>query len=969
MTAGTLVAILGQDPSPLHPVFFSPIRPMEERDRRGGERWSYRREGSDRRYERPNEPRNPPSNWRAPAVPPPRRYDSRGRSRERTRRPPPSPDRYHSRKRNSRTPTRPIPPRRSERRDRSGEEQPSVEVSLGRTSGVAAAGAWAARFEMASLLESRCDPGDLVRLIKSGKEGPHVLSMVPEVRQSNRGSSLPKSWIKVEDKDDSQRDLFSDFEDWEKEVERQQAILDSLADKKDLPPWASKQSEVSKSSGARRETEHLFGVGTISGEGKTDTPFLKKAAPPPASATPVLVKAISKAMESGKPVSERSEKEPAPFLKPANPPPPGDTSRHVRSAKRRKRGEAPVTMAEVEAEALSKYNKDCTYIYDKFKRLNFEMDLVSMVEPGGVLDKDRFRLLTRPNRASTGLNYSRLIDRYLRWRRERTDLDEKKGPLDLRMGILDYVEYMMQKQVGYLTPRSFLYAVDYFSSAFGFEHKGKFWNRAKRLALMFANSKSGPVVRAPCFLRATLVALEMAVQDPYLPKPVRVACGKLRLCVQASTRYDDILNTPLSECEWIRKPGEDKVLGLRSRATRGKTGPRLWVASLKGACRTQDGWLQTLMTLLLESHGATWKSDDHMGKLATSGGEEFTQMPARLETDVNLVKSALERYAKEGIDTGLKEEEIAVLRWHGAKATLSSIMQHLNLPKRVVRWQGNWSSQGETMPDTYLRESQILILGSQEKCLEYLRQGGDFVRLVGEQLAPDKVQEQKQEDESRRERAMASDLGDGASLDTLPKDFLDNAFSAEGLLSEEVLKKEKDLMTGQEPMPDLLKEEAYDADSEASSSSESIEKKPPGDDKASGSLKDPVEAMDEADTEKLTMVWVQAKTPGKAPKVHLPYPGTFGGDKPPVAVPKCGTSGDFELIKAEETLDAATKLCKRCSPSTEKSEGCEAICSHLFLGRNVSVYRCIRRCKMAKGDHSEHRCSFHTPGPKAGGAK
>ena len=51
-------------------------------------------------------------------------------------------------------------------------------------------------------------------------------------------------------------------------------------------------------------------------------------------------------------------------------------------------------MAELEAEALSKYNKDCTYIYDKFKQLKFEMDLVAMVEPSGVLDKDRFRILT-----------------------------------------------------------------------------------------------------------------------------------------------------------------------------------------------------------------------------------------------------------------------------------------------------------------------------------------------------------------------------------------------------------------------------------------------------------------------------------------------------------------------------------------------------------------------------------------------
>ena len=43
---------------------------------------------------------------------------------------------------------------------------PPVSLSLGRTSGVLAAGAWAARWELASLLEPRCDPDSLVRIIR-----------------------------------------------------------------------------------------------------------------------------------------------------------------------------------------------------------------------------------------------------------------------------------------------------------------------------------------------------------------------------------------------------------------------------------------------------------------------------------------------------------------------------------------------------------------------------------------------------------------------------------------------------------------------------------------------------------------------------------------------------------------------------------------------------------------------------------
>ena len=105
-------------------------------------------------------------------------------------------------------------------------------------------------------------------------------------------------------------------------------------------------------------------------------------------------------------------------------------------------------------------------------------------------------------------------------------------------------------------------------------------------------------------------------------------------------------------------------MGLRSRATRGKTGP-----SLKGVSPAQDGWLQALMSLLLEVHGEDLEAGQANTWESWFGGR------------CQHVKTALERYSKEGFGTGLKEEEIAVLRWHGVKAALSSIMQHLDLPK------------------------------------------------------------------------------------------------------------------------------------------------------------------------------------------------------------------------------------------------------------------------------------------------
>ena len=44
-------------------------------------------------------------------------------------------------------------------------------------------------------------------------------------------------------------------------------------------------------------------------------------------------------------------------------------------------------------------------------------------------------------------------------------------------------------------------------------------------------------VGAPLFSREFLGILEDLVLDPFLPHPQRIAAGKLRLCIQSSTRY------------------------------------------------------------------------------------------------------------------------------------------------------------------------------------------------------------------------------------------------------------------------------------------------------------------------------------------------------------------------------------------------------------------------------------------------
>ena len=188
----------------------------------------------------PPEPAYPPSSWKRPAVPPPRRPshsyprvpEQVGRSFSY------SPSMGHRVSRSRSAGQRRLAPgldvkARPEKRPRS--------LTLGLTTGITAAGAWAARFEIASMLEAKCNPNELVEAIRAGHEGPHVLSMTQHEERSTVGSasagSLQETESRKDYRDDIPEDLFSDQEGWDKELGKQRAILESLgAGKEALPP-------------------------------------------------------------------------------------------------------------------------------------------------------------------------------------------------------------------------------------------------------------------------------------------------------------------------------------------------------------------------------------------------------------------------------------------------------------------------------------------------------------------------------------------------------------------------------------------------------------------------------------------------------------------------------------------------------------------------------------------------------------
>ena len=375
------------------------------------------------------------------------------------------------------------------------------------------------------------------------------------------------------------------------------ALLEKLAAGRDEPRWAQ-----ARGSGRSRPT--LFG----SVEGSKELTFRKKAAPP---SREVLAAKGAIPREDPDRNSENVESREADriFRKRAVPPTKedleADEERQKKSSRLAGMGSRPGSMKERETKELKRFHTFALRIFDSMKCLEISMDLDELVVKDGVLDEDRFFIHTCPNRAATGLRYARCVEGLLRWV-SGIPTEERKARGSTtnlaRLHVVEYLEYIIQVGVGYNTPHTLLYSLDFFGKAFGFSVEGNLWDRCRRLANRYVHLKPADVNRAPPFRKDFLATLERIVLDQTRSDAERVVCGKLRLCVQASVRYDDILHTPLASCQWIRKRGETAVVGLRSISSQGKHHARYWVASLmitrgrwqtsrtKALPHTQRGW-------------------------------------------------------------------------------------------------------------------------------------------------------------------------------------------------------------------------------------------------------------------------------------------------------------------------------------------------------------------------------------------
>ena len=829
---------------------------------------------------------------------------------------------------------------------------------LGKTEGMLASGAWAARAEIANMLEFGIDADTLLKLLKSGKEGSKKLPLDGGIdldsddRRGERSPSSEDSRSAPPDENKSVREVLGDMsdEEWKMALAKQKSILESLSGV-ERPPWT-------KASPVQASASRLFPVDV------TGVSFVKNSKPPPPGA-----RVEKREPENAAVCEPKMEEEKVEFRKPVKTTPPEGPAPPPRYERRGVSGMAVYGMEEKEFAELERFHTAALELYHECKDLGVKMDLSELVEPSGVLDEERFRLHTRPNKAATGLNYVRLMRGLMKSAAQSGQLPSEKVEATGKLGLVGYVEHLVHSEVGFLTPRSLLYAVEFFSKAFGFEVGGSNWDRCKRLSLRYAQSKPAGTNRAEAFCKSTIAALEYITLDAFVSRPQRIACGKLRLCIQASMRYDDLLNTPLGCCEWTRKPGSDKICGLRARAKRGKCGPRLWVASNRGVTEDTDGWLDVLMKLLLESHGKSWEEHDHTGKLAAKDEVHFTAYPSQMGADVALVKKALSGYADRGEDPGVNSDELDLLRWHGAKSTFTSIMQHINVPRHAVRFAGDWAAKEDAMPDVYMREAQIMVLMAQERVINYLRAGGDLFRLRGEKIGGE-TQDGSAETREAEEKARIGFAMDGPTIvnfagEHLAREFLDPAFNSEGKFPGEFDLSEERPEDLEEKASSLLFEVEEDADLPE------VDVKKELDETSEGAVAESQEllqegkvqeALDESDTEGLTSCLVQLATPGPRSKLHLPLEDYVRMERVPTVLPKCGARGKYEIVKADDALDAHQELCWRCCPAICKTEVCTKLCEYVALGRGNVVLRCVRRCALGPegSDSHTHKCLVHS---------
>ena len=628
----------------------------------------------------------------------------------------------------------------------------------------------------------------------------------------------------------------------------------------------------------------------------------------------------------------------------------------------------------LEAQKLEQYRMATRSLFEDMVILEVPMDLVADVSKDGIeIDDKAFTTLTDPKSPGTGLRYSRLVKRLLA--AHAAYQEEEGAPSDAfgQKFMQSLMVSLIQDDVGFRTPQSLLYAVEFYSGIFGFACPGAAHPRVRKLAREYV-CKAPEREPAPYFEVGFLLYLEKVVLDTTRDLQTRVACGKLRLCTQASIRHSDLAGTAMADVEWCRMVGEASVLGLRAKAAHTKSGPRPWAAALLGVFSDTDSWLICLAELLLSMHGPGWKHHSFVG-CAADGAGGFLASPPLIDEDVLTVKRALKEDLDKGNCIPMPAEAIGHLRWHSCKTTLPTYMTHFGITARTVRFQGAWKKQSQLMPDLYLREAQTLVIKGQMEVLDQVRRGAIVQAMEGRSLylvpmkpdwrAPTEMATRESSVPGARDPAFVAAMEKAVVCAVAPgseeKTFRPS--SAASVLSLPAALRGCGA-SDEESLAETAHKETL-AMSEAGQASDVAEVGEVFNELDSVVDSDDSE-VDPADADMDLFGYFVQLASGSG-KIHKP-----SSDREDY--PACRSHGTrYSNLKVDEDCGLAYRLCTKCFGGPKGDECCPLLCDFLTNDKKTGEkLRCGRRCDPAAVEHHKlpsepgfsralrHRCAIHS---------
>ena len=650
---------------------------------------------------------------------------------------------------------------------------------------------------------------------------------------------------------------------------------------------------------------------------------------------------------------------PLPFRKGATPPP--DLSERKGNLK----GEVgyvpkklPARWSPLEWEKLETFRELTKELFEDMVVLKVDMNLVeSVVEEGEMID-DIFYALTEPRSVGTGWRYSRLLKKYLAVFEFHGGL-EGANPEPFGVPFLQrYIRQLIADEVSRHIPQSFLYAIEHFSAVFGFESPGSKHPRIRKLATDYA-AEAPRRTPAPYFEVNLLDYLEGVVLNRDKDLQTRVACGKLRLCIQASIGHSDLTGTAMRAIEWRRPVGREEVLG---RSSRREVRAAAWVA----VNPDKDSWLFVLVDLLIKMHGPGWKKHGFVGCASDKiGGFRFA--PPLVTEDSLVVRKCLMDDWKEGVRTPLDEAAIKELQWNSCKTTLPTYMTHFKIAPRMVRRQSARKKLPQAMPVHCLREAQTLAINAQWQVLDQVRRGVTVQSLTGDNL------------DFKPMKPDWSTVTDLVLAGKVPKNISGDAY-VEAMRKAVICTTDPDSFDPRVQMQrapvslDLRAELRGEGEEDKNglqkaiqSETESIPLIQGADSELgspSSSLGDSAESSPDPEAHDIEFYTTYIQLASGQGEVHKPGAGENE------EFPWCNASGHrFVSFVLDEDWGMDYSLCERCFG---EPEGCPLLCDYKKEEKGYMI-RCSRRCRPScVHDHKhpsdpgfvlrakEHRCTFHS---------